>query len=182
MISTDKSDFAKAMISCFQNYRANVATEMIDEWFESKLFGFQLFNVRKAFANYVDDYKNKFPPQRGQIIQLAYSSLTGELVKDQKLAGCVNLIAGNRCGEEIFVHAHCESCYDAKRPKTIADEKLAELIARAKTDGCETEREIADWSRKQMGLLPLGRKFLEMFGKGDYERSGGIIDIGNPHA
>jgi len=166
MITTDKKDFARAMIACFQNYRANIAPEMIDDWFKSKLFGFPFFTVEKAFSHYVDDYKNKFPPQRGQIIKIAYSLISGERVEESQKNGCVNLIVGFQCGEEIYVHGYCESCYEAKRPKTFVDLKmkksLEELIEKAKADGCVTEKEIGDWSKKQLGLSEMGRVILSL--------------------
>lgn len=153
------------MMSCFQNYRANIEPAMIDDWFESKLFGFPFLIVKKAFSNYTDDYKNKFPPQRGQIIQVAYQLVSGERILSGEKNGCVNLIVGMRCGEEVLVHGHCESCYDAKRPKNhtdlVRETRLREWIGKAKSEGCVTDREIADWSKNKIGLLPLGQVFLK---------------------
>jgi len=169
MITTDKKSFAVAMISCFQNYRANIAPEMIEDWFKSKLFGFPFFVVEKAFSEYVDNYKNKFPPQRGQIILLAYQIISGKKLEEVQKDGCSNLIVGVRCGEEIFIHSCCESCYDAKRPKNHTDqirsERLRDWILKANEAGCWEEHDVAEWSKARMGVYALGQLVLGLESK-----------------
>ena len=181
MIITDREDFADSMIRCFQNYRANISKEMVDEWFK-ELKQYPLYNIKKAFAKYINE-EEKFPPTRATIIKFAKMQFGIDKAESKSELGCVNMLGDKNCGKEILVHQHCEECYDAKRPKSFVDQiretRLAEWIARAKADGCETDREVADWSRKQMGMSPLGQLFLKNHEKPESEhRRSGLTDIG----
>ena len=91
------------------------------------------------------------------------------------------MFGDRNCGKEIFVHGHCKECYDDLRPKNDVEKKFDEVLLRniekAKSEGHGSEREIANWSRKQMGMSPLGKIFLKNYEKLTNEpcRSGNII-------
>lgn len=164
MISTDKKDFSDSMISCFQNYRANISKQLIDEWFE-ELMGFSFFHVRQAFRKYTNE-NEKYPPTRAAIINLAKKNTIFKLDEDSKNLGCVNLISGAQCGKEIEMHKHCKKCYEAKRPKNevdlLFDKPLAEFYAEANSKGFFSERDCANYAREKMGMLSLGKQILSI--------------------
>ena len=88
MFDTDKKLFSEYLVGCFQNYRANISDAMVEEWFSGKLFGFPLLVVKRAFNKYGEDCKNKYPPQRAQIIQLCYKETSQEINESNNSIGC----------------------------------------------------------------------------------------------
>jgi len=74
MLSTDKIDFSKTMISCFQNFRANISQEIVCEWFD-ELKSYEFFHVQNAFRHYVNE-NDKYPPSRGSIIKILRKNLS----------------------------------------------------------------------------------------------------------
>ena len=165
MVNTDKKLFSEYLIGCFQNYRANISDAMVEEWFSGKLFGFPLFVIKSAFNHYSEDCKNKYPPQRAQIIQLCYQHTSEKINESKMKIGCIRIIGDKNCGKEILVHGHCEECYDEVRPKNFTDLKREEYLKafyeRAKTAGCISSSQIADFAKAELGLTPLGRTFLD---------------------
>lgn len=165
MITTDYADFAKTMISCFQNYRANISEEMVREWFDSKLKSFPFFSIKKAFNDYVDNYKNKFPPTRGAIIQLSIGLTLEDNIKKELMQTCSNMIGDKVCCNKVYLYNICEYCYENKRPKSDVEVQLQEWLKKdheeAIREGCKTSADFRARARRKLGMLPMGKIVIE---------------------
>src|ERR1700689_4679559 len=109
MLISDKADFAIAMTNCFQNFRANISKEMIDEWF-NELKGIPLFNIRKSFSKYTNEVE-KFPPTRATIIKFSKIQFGVDKENLKNEMGCTRMLGNKNCGQEILVHQLCDQCY-----------------------------------------------------------------------
>lgn len=164
MIISDKKDFSDVMIRCFQNYRANISKDMIDEWFE-ELKQFPFFNIKKAFTKYTNEVE-KFPPTRATIIKFSKMQFGIEKEEYRNQLGCINMIGDKNCGKYILVHQHCEECYELRRPKNDVDLKIIEQQKKDRENAiaasCVTEKDFGDYAKKQLRSSAVGKLIINL--------------------
>jgi hypothetical protein len=154
----DRGDFYEVMTKLFGNYGKTTTVEMMEEWFED-LIDFTFFQVKNAFKSY--HRENTYPPLIASIRKYAMNI---PRIPSTNIESCKNIINSHACGKEAFVHGLCANCYNLNRPKNDTDklreENLKDIYAQAKSNGCMSARDIANFVRKRMRLSPLGQILL----------------------
>jgi hypothetical protein len=126
MESDDWENFSKAMVSCFQNFRAAISKELMSEWFD-ELKEFDLLDIRSAFKMYVRETES-FPPTLATIIRLANKSAEqryAKIINEQPKRCCVencnakNVDAHWYCPQTLICRLHMEEAILSTSPNSV---------------------------------------------------------------